>query len=805
MATKVKVEGFFTTRLTLVLQHWQTMSIWLKSSLRTISSSNRSSTSSTQFRDNHFPGIQFFSEILVALQSQSLLVLFCIVVIFLPLYAFLSMFFHTHAYSYIWTVSIGYLSGKVTAIVILIVLGVFYFFLFWQWTKLHEEMKEEIVLNLNRHRKHDKDHEQEKEQEKEDDCLVPEGNILQIDEEAKQGIATEKENESAKDIEDQQMDNQPKRFKPIPSTTIKTTTTTTCSSLSMELIHWMIYIFLYSLLILIDIVVVVGMNILYIFLLNRGVNKTQATFLQITIAILKQFWSFFYVKKLLIILQEKLLLLFPHEQQPQRQQQHHHHQQPPPPHSYPPIKAVQLSTWLQVFNYIFATMIATATFDSNCFQYFLFQSPTVTTSYITEIPGIQFSNSKITILPVPWPLTSEISYEPPFHYNFQCSSTLLSEFITVFIYKYILNIVMILGMVFLQELIYGFLQSKEEQETNNHSSPAVDDNTEVKEKKNGEGIKRWLVNCPFLPMIMRFVLKRRFPLTSEKKVKKNEEEEDEVEEDEELNELKKSSTFIFFGSDAFVINTVADLTVLLTFGIAFPLLSVVIVINLCLQTTFHRLCMGRLLEVLNPQVSQLEGDNQYKINRHRHRLHQRQQQQQQQQQSRLKPTKSSGKTPATSASIIPVAADELDHVGNDKEKEMDSLATAEDCPVLPSAMVVTADPENPRDDDKDEEDNDEEEQEKEKKMKKKNQEYLKILNEECQLIPDYFGSHVLIFVLLFSSFFLSFFLFDILGDDVGVLSAYWILPVTICLPLFSIVLIWIFRAVWKRLLLVMKR
>jgi hypothetical protein len=105
-------------------------------------------------------------------------------------------------------------------------------------------------------------------------------------------------------------------------------------------------------------------------------------------------------------------------------------------------------SFLIIFNFVIAPIFAVAIFDANCFKYIFFSSPMISSKQeilmnnlfcsqsqfiysfhgFQEIMTNQYCNSQL--------LTNEIQFLPPYMYSYQCTSTLLEEFVAIYIYQY---------------------------------------------------------------------------------------------------------------------------------------------------------------------------------------------------------------------------------------------------------------------------------------------------------------------------------------------------------------------------------
>jgi hypothetical protein len=128
-----------------------------------------------------------------------------------------------------------------------------------------------------------------------------------------------------------------------------------------------------------------------------------------------------------------------------------------------------LMLWMSIFNNIMVPFIAMAIISPACFYYAFYPSSPVSatvdfTGCTEEVRPNDNGIGFYTVLQCNIPSEPySITYDPPFQYSFECTSTLLRSFMSIFLYRYILSgaviPIMMLILKFIQERIlelYGW-------------------------------------------------------------------------------------------------------------------------------------------------------------------------------------------------------------------------------------------------------------------------------------------------------------------------------------------------------------
>jgi Leucine-rich repeat (LRR) protein len=489
-----------------------------------------------------YSGLIHFSRTMNFLQRFVVVSTFLILVFFIPLNLYNSRHYSTHTESYIWVTSMAYYANRKAAYSCFVIIFVFFLICFStiQLEKWKEKKTKEEAENATR----------------------------------RHASSTRKESMTTIAVVNSIIKPQPQPPK--------------------SSILWTIYLLEYSLYliaVLLNGTVILGINLGYIYFINTNLTKTQATLLQIAVAVLKSIWSLFFIKRFLL----KILIKM---KEYKSQKLNAAGETVGSTNKNAVVlteiwqrnsEIVVFSSLLNIFNSILAPYLAAMIFDPNCFKFLIFQAPKVSSSYELDLgnviqilgfwEGVSFENM--------------LSYIPPFNYNFQCSSTLLSEFITIFIFKFCMVIGIFLFTFVLEEIV-SFLESV------THYFSTTDTGKEG--SSSFLFLNKLMAKLPLIPKEVKFLLLKNANsatahhqnLLSDGKLKND------------------FHSWLFFECDVFVISILADLATLFTFGIVFPLLAFIICISLIFQILFHNLLIGRLVCEFEEEMEvekKLEAEN----------------------------------------------------------------------------------------------------------------------------------------------------------------------------------------------------
>ena len=101
--------------------------------------------------------------------------------------------------------------------------------------------------------------------------------------------------------------------------------------------------------------------------------------------------------------------------------------------------------WLCLFNNLFAPLLAETLVSSDCFVYLISEAPKLTfyyadyacANYMLDGFFVTVCNVNLLTYLRSDRSTSRISFIPPFHYSYQCSFSLMSDYVYVFIFRYL--------------------------------------------------------------------------------------------------------------------------------------------------------------------------------------------------------------------------------------------------------------------------------------------------------------------------------------------------------------------------------
>jgi hypothetical protein len=114
------------------------------------------------------------------------------------------------------------------------------------------------------------------------------------------------------------------------------------------------------------------------------------------------------------------------------------------------MKVIEISdhllVFLGLFNNLLAPLLAELFVSSDCFLYIVSQAPVLIFDYKIYFCEVEESSvGNFLICNVPYLMThsagdtARLSVTPPFHYSYQCSFSLISSYVYVFIFRYVLS------------------------------------------------------------------------------------------------------------------------------------------------------------------------------------------------------------------------------------------------------------------------------------------------------------------------------------------------------------------------------
>lgn len=349
--------------------------------------------------------------------------------------------------------------------------------------------------------------------------------------------------------------------------------------------------------------VVLIVNFSYVLALNHGYNDVSITFISLAVTLFKLVWS-----NVFLLGQGRLYL----EQS----------------------LGFQLHTvhviLLSIFNNVLAPYLAEAFVSSNCFLYAITNAPDVNTVYfslfcyptyicsVVYYPSTKsyntqcefevqcdnvasyFNASTLSSAISTNTLNSRLlsnSYTPPFHYNYTCSSSLLSAFVYIFVYRYIFT-------TFCEPLLFFLLKYIQ------INSSYVYEKLSLRiisfgKLKDSQELFTLVTNI--LPTLLRFYQPRKalFSHSFDKKVKSSTDQQedvslspiDNIEESQmqfSLTSLENTLPMIVSPGEKSIVRLTTDIVLFLSFGVMFPPLALLIFISLLKDITLEQFWLAKL-------------------------------------------------------------------------------------------------------------------------------------------------------------------------------------------------------------------
>jgi Leucine-rich repeat (LRR) protein len=230
------------------------------------------------------------------------------------------------------------------------------------------------------------------------------------------------------------------------------------------------------LVIVVDVAIVVAVNAAYVYAVGTGLGVHALVFVSLAMSIFKLVWNSVVLNEIIAKQSSYLVAsawkfgksLFWSCRNICGQQLPADTSQLGLEHSFPS-ERLGLSTIvhvvLTIFNNVVAPYLAEAFVSANCFKYAFTQAPLITSTSqgnacyltyysftVTDYEGVQSSGTsgRLTCQPqsmipanetiaLQFSRTTTISYYPAYTYSFQCSSSLLTSFVTVFVLRYIIS------------------------------------------------------------------------------------------------------------------------------------------------------------------------------------------------------------------------------------------------------------------------------------------------------------------------------------------------------------------------------
>lgn len=261
------------------------------------------------------------------------------------------------------------------------------------------------------------------------------------------------------------------------------------------------------------------------------------------------------------------------------------------------LQRIKLLTFLNILNDIIIPFLVFAVVDSNCFLYIFVNQEPVDVSYQrlscgefhwdTDFHIDRYGNEVSSIQPVCSNkvfFTATTSYDPPFVYSYQCASSLLNTFVSIILYEYFLPAIFFPFVGFILNALghdNKFVQFVGDVEEHVH-----------KVKHGARGWFKYLLGYWY----------EEPPVTagadagahSSKKQTSTPKHSHDQHEHHHEDKYKESI-------DEFVMSILTNISVLMTFGFAFPLLGIIVGVNVCITTIRYELIIHKCIKDANKE------------------------------------------------------------------------------------------------------------------------------------------------------------------------------------------------------------
>ena len=274
-----------------------------------------------------------------------------------------------------------------------------------------------------------------------------------------------------------------------------------------------------------------------------------------------------------------------------------------------------LMLWLSIFNNIIVPFIAVAFISPNCFYYAIYPANNVKSviafNGCTETIRQSGTSYETSLNCHSGSLPYTIVYSPPFAYSYQCTSSLLSSFASIFLYRYILGGAIVpIGMMIMKVFQeYVLLKCGWESEWFHLISLVIPSELrplqrppeELQMKDNTENACN--IDNPLSTGIDTEEQQTQSQSQSQS--------EDQVRVNPttlKLKDLNKmlglsADSELSFGLYSSMIMFATDIAILLTFGTMFPPLVVIACFTIYIRTYYMQVTLGRIIHLANTQSS----------------------------------------------------------------------------------------------------------------------------------------------------------------------------------------------------------
>jgi Leucine-rich repeat (LRR) protein len=227
-------------------------------------------------------------------------------------------------------------------------------------------------------------------------------------------------------------------------------------------------------------------------------------------------------------------------------------------------------TVLNLFSVMIAPCVATVIASKDCFYYLFFSEPEVSAQYSYAACDLINSNTSGDSCLGTETTDVTASYQPTYTYSYQCSTALLTDYASVFVYYFITSAFLVPVVRWLFQSIQMNLRDS------SNDSAVISDNSDV--------MKQFIMKAKksILWFIGFFVLDLDVSKSFRSQLRK------------EYNSSRKSS------------NVITMICVLVSFGCAFPPLGIVAIVSLLVHEIFRQVELARLLLFCDTESLQLD-------------------------------------------------------------------------------------------------------------------------------------------------------------------------------------------------------
>lgn len=244
-----------------------------------------------------------------------------------------------------------------------------------------------------------------------------------------------------------------------------------------------------------------------------------------------------------------------------------------------------------LLNSIIAPCLAVAGVTSSCFYNALAAAASVVDNFIIYQCGLVMDRNGLRICLFRVPLAQQVEYDPPFAYSYQCSSTMSINYTPVYVYMFI-----ILGLIMpLAKLITRAYNLQHSQETAGGSGAGAEAGMELKTQETDASATAPPVAAapssapsPVLAVVVNPVSKllacwRHFIFATSSEQSKP------------LSQRYQPAMYTFFYREKIIVRFATALSVMLSFGVIFPPLAMVIGIAAVIMLITEQTMIGMIL------------------------------------------------------------------------------------------------------------------------------------------------------------------------------------------------------------------